>query len=295
MKTINKRNMLRLKRGWNKIDGVVYLIILFAIIFILWQAGALHAILGQTYSQLPFPFKKTFTSVNQLTGVSTTVTTIGVFDYMFANFGTMMYNAGITLSAMIPGYLLGALLGYGCALIATICRKWGGGVLVILTIFVSAPVVALAPAVNNMFGSEAPYAAKLVIVVITCMATVAVNAYKGLNTVKPYSGDLMEVYNAKSSESFIKLRLPGSLPNVFTALKINVATAMTSVFISEIYAYTSAIGLGKVFKTAFDTQNRSAAWAYIFLAVIIGLILYAVVAVIEKRVIRWHTSQRKVA
>lgn len=295
MKKLSEKNLLRIKRGWNKIDGVVYLLILFAIIFILWQTGVLHDVLGQTYSQLPFPFTKTFTSTNALTGVTTTTTSIGIVNYMFSNFGAMMYNAGITLSAMLPGYILGALLGYGCALLATVCKKWGSGVLVILTIFVSAPVVALAPAVNNMFGSAAPYAAKLVIVIITCMAAMAVNAYKGLNTVKPYSGDLMDIYNANSAENFLKLRLPASLPNVFTALKVNVATAMTSVFISEIYAYTTSIGLGKVFKTAFDTQNRTAAWAYIFLAVIIGLIIYAIVAIIEKRAIRWHASQRKVA
>ncbi len=286
---------MNVKRGWNKVDGVVYLILLFVIIFILWQTGALHAILGQTYSQLPFPFTRTFSTTNALTGVTKEITSIGVFNYIGANFGIMMYNAGITLAAMLPGYLLGALLGYGCALLATICRKWGSGALIILTIFVSAPVVALAPAINNMFGSDAPYAAKIVIVVITCMAGMAVNAYKGLNTVKPYSDDLMDVYSATSSESFLKLRLPASLPNVFTALKINVATAMTSVFISEIYAYTTSVGLGKVFKTAFDTQNRTAAWAYIFLAVIIGLVIYAIVALIEKRGIRWHTSQRKVA
>lgn len=293
MHSVKGKSLLRVKRGWRKIDGFVYLLILFGLILVLWQTGALHAILGQTYSQLPFPFTRTFTTTNALTGKTTTTISIGIFNYMFANFGTMMYNAGITLAAMVPGYILGALLGYGCALLATICRKWGSGVLVILTIFVSAPVVALAPAVNNMFGSDSPYAAKIVIVTITCMAAMAVNAYKGLNTVKPYSGDLMDIYNANSSTNFLKLRLPASLPNVFTALKVNVATAMTSVFISEIYAYTTSVGLGKVFKNAFDTQNRSAAWAYIFLAVIIGLIIYAIVVIIEKRVIRWHASQRK--
>ena len=295
MKKLSRKNLLRIKRGWSKIDGVIYLLVLFAVIFVLWQAGVLHTILGQSYSSLPFPFTRTFTTTNALTGITTTTTSIGIFNYMFANFGTMMYNAGVTLSALIPGFILGALLGYGCALLATICRKWGSGVLVILTIFVSAPVVALAPAINNMFGSDAPYAAKIVIVTITCMAAMAVNAYKGLNTVKPFSGDLMDIYNADSKTNFLKLRLPASLPNVFTALKVNVATAITSVFISEIYAYTTSIGLGKAFKEAFDNQIRSAAWAYIFLAVIIGLVIYGMVVIIEKRVLHWHASQRKPA
>lgn len=295
MKNSESKFLRRLKRRWVKIDGVVYLLLIFALVLCLWQAGALHVILGQTYSQLPFPFNKTFTTENALTHAVTTTSSIGIFNYAFSNFRTMMYNAGVTLAALLPGYAAGALLGYGCALLATLCRRWGGGVLVVLTILVSAPVVALAPAVNNMFGSEASYAAKIVIVIVTCAAGMAVNAYKGLNTVKPFSGDLMEICSATKAVSFLKLRLPASLPNVFTALKINVATAMTAVFISEIYAYTTSIGLGKVFKTAFDTQNRTAAWAYIFLAVIIGLVMYIVVALIEKRAIRWHASQRKVS
>lgn len=111
---------------------------------------------------------------------------------------------GVTLSALIPGYAAGALLGYGCALLATLCRRWGGGVLVVLTILVSAPVVALAPAVNNMFGSEAPYAAKIVIIIITCAAGIAcLKFYKdndilgNVNRVGKVLGETLEAMKEK--------------------------------------------------------------------------------------------------
>ena len=204
MKNSKSKLLRRLKRRWEKIDGIVYLLLIFALILCLWQTGVLHIILGQTYSQLPFPFNKTFTTENALTHAITTTSSIGIFNYAVSNFGTMMYNAGVTLSALIPGYAAGALLGYGCALLATLCRRWGGGVLVVLTILVSAPVVALAPAVNNMFGSEAPYAAKIVIIIITCAAGIAcLKFYKdndilgNVNRVGKVLGEALEAMKEK--------------------------------------------------------------------------------------------------
>lgn len=204
MKNSKSKQLRRLKRRWEKINGIVYLLLIFALILCLWQTGVLHIILGQTYSQLPFPFNKTFTTENALTHAITTTSSIGIFNYAVSNFGTMMYNAGVTLSALIPGYAAGALLGYGCALLATLCRRWGGGVLVVLTILVSAPVVALAPAVNNMFGSEAPYAAKIVIIIITCAAGIAcLKFYKdndilgNVNRVGKVLGETLEAMKEK--------------------------------------------------------------------------------------------------
>lgn len=204
MKNSKSKLLRRLKRRWEKINGIVYLLLIFALILCLWQTGVLHIILGQTYSQLPFPFNKTFTTENALTHAITTTSSIGIFNYAVSNFGTMMYNAGVTLSALIPGYAAGALLGYGCALLATLCRRWGGGVLVVLTILVSAPVVALAPAVNNMFGSEAPYAAKIVIIIITCAAGMAcLKFYKdndilgNVNRVGKVLGETLEAMKEK--------------------------------------------------------------------------------------------------
>lgn len=204
MKNSKSKQLRRLKRRWEKINGIVYLLLIFALILCLWQTGVLHIILGQTYSQLPFPFNKTFTTENALTHAITTTSSIGIFNYAVSNFGTMMYNAGVTLSALIPGYAAVALLGYGCALLATLCRRWGGGVLVVLTILVSAPVVALAPAVNNMFGSEAPYAAKIVIIIITCAAGMAcLKFYKdndilgNVNRVGKVLGETLEAMKEK--------------------------------------------------------------------------------------------------
>ena len=204
MKNSKSKQLRRLKRRWEKINGIVYLLLIFALILCLWQTGVLHIILGQTYSQLPFPFNKTFTTENALTHAITTTSSIGIFNYAVSNFGTMMYNAGVTLSALIPGYAAVALLGYGCALLATLCRRWGGGVLVVLTILVSAPVVALAPAVNNMFGSEAPYAAKIVIIIITCAAGIAcLKFYKdndilgNVNRVGKVLGETLEAMKEK--------------------------------------------------------------------------------------------------
>lgn len=286
------------RKLWNKYCSWVYMTALAAIVLIVWQCGGLHVILGQAQGSFPYPFEKIITTTNALTGSVRETTDAGVFNYFFANlftsegqYGSVLYNTGVTLSAMIPGFLLGGLLGYLFATVATVFSRWGGGSLTILTVLVSVPVVALAPVLVNLCGTNA-YLCKLLVVTICCMAGMAVNAYKGLNSIKPFSEDLMKMCDAPRRVTFFKLRVPNSLPNVFTACKINVATATSAVFISEFYARTTITGLGKVFKQLFDNQARTQAWAYIVAAVVVGLLLYMIVVILEKRAIGWHSSMR---
>lgn len=42
----------RFRYYWSKIDGAVYFLLLLVLVFVLWQTGALHAMLGQTWRSL---------------------------------------------------------------------------------------------------------------------------------------------------------------------------------------------------------------------------------------------------
>jgi NitT/TauT family transport system permease protein len=67
---------------------------------------------------------------------------------------------------------------------------------------------------------------KVGVVTVVCKATMAINAYRGLTDLKPFTLDLNGVLRRPpKSAKFFKLRLPNSLPSIFTALKINIANA----------------------------------------------------------------------
>jgi NitT/TauT family transport system permease protein len=63
---------------------------------------------------------------------------------------------------------------------------------------------------------------------------VVVGMVKGLRSPETMDLDLMHTYSATAAQTFWKLRLPASLPYLFTSLKIAVAIALVGAIIGEL-------------------------------------------------------------
>ena len=135
------------------------------LLFVLWQTQVLHKLLGTDTITLPLP------------------TRIG--EIISQNTSAISQHIEITLMVASGGLLLGSLLGYGIAVIATVFPKWGAGGLTIVSAFNAIPIVALAPVINNWtrdFSSEVSARstlAKILVVTIFCTASMSVNAFRG--------------------------------------------------------------------------------------------------------------------
>lgn len=290
---------------WNKFQGGCYLLGLVVLLLYFWQYGYLHLLFGMDPSttSFPYPFPRALNSFSKFTGsVKGSYNSVlgSLAQILFTSSTTVLndsiaYNATTTVAGMLLGFVLGGVLGYGVAVIGACFRRWGGGILTVCSILVAFPVVALGPIVNHWFPSNSyagSLAAKVIVVTILCMAGMAVNAYKGLTVLKPFAMDLMDICNASSLTSFVKLRLPNSLPNVFTALKVNSATALMGAFVCEFYSRSKTFGIGMMFNNYWDVA-RYQSWAYIIVAILLGLILYVIVSLVERRCIGWHPSMRR--
>lgn len=239
------------------------------LVIVVWQAGILHSLLGFKPFQLPVP--------EQI------VKTLSV------NFPKALTDTLITVSGALTGLVLGCAIGFIVAVIATIFPKWGYTGLAVISAFNAIPIVALSPIMNRWFTSG--FAQKVGVVSVVCMAAMAINAYRGLNDLKPFAKDLLESYAASEKVIFFKLRLPNCLPSVLTALKINVAAAIMAAMISEYFAAsTSGIGFG--IKDNLRKGMMAMGWSYIVMAALVGIILYLVILLIERKAIKWHASQR---
>ena len=83
------------------------------------------------------------------------------------------------------------------------------------------------------------------------------------------------------------------MPSVFTALKISVSAAMTATIISEFFSSQTS-GLGYMIKYTLKAGNqKQVGWAYIIAVSIFCLLLYGIIAFTEKRLLRWHVSQKQ--
>ncbi|GHU99062.1 hypothetical protein FACS1894211_03820 [Clostridia bacterium] len=246
----------------------VLLPVLFGVfLLLLWRFKALHALLGLNESQLPY------------------LENIWVFIKNGGD-GTarITVNVKSTLAVVFLGLIIGSLLGYFVAVIAALFPK-SKGVLTVLAAFNAIPVVALAPIMGRWFPQSAQVA-KVAIAAILCLVPMSVNAYRGLTELKPYSQDLLKSYAASKTQIFLKLKLPNSVPHIFTALKLCVVSAMIGAIIGEYYISGPMIGIGKVIRNDLKGGRLTSGWSHVLIATLIGALLYAAVLLFEKYTVR---------
>lgn len=240
------------------------------VLIALLQCGIVHRLLGIKILQLPLPFDIAKAFVN--------------------NFEKILSNAAVTIAPTVCGLILGALIGYGVALFVTAFPNAGYGSLFLMTMINSVPVVALAPLMNRWFSFA--FAAKLAVITVAVTGAMAVNAFRGLNDLPKNMLELMQANAAPKRSVFTKLRIPNSIPSVFTALKIGVSSAMLAAIIGE-YFSSQTSGLGYMIKYSLKVGNqKQVGWAYIAAVAIISIMLYGVISFAESRILRWHVSQR---
>ncbi len=252
-----------------KIMNIIWPALFGILIIASWELGFFHFLFDLKPFQLPVP--------------SEIVTTL------YHNFPKAIKDCGITISGAIIGLLIGSSIGFFIAVIATFFPKWGYGGMILVTAFNAIPIVALSPIMNLWFKSG--MGQKIGVVTVVCMASMAINAYSGMNNLKPFATDLMHSVASNNRMIFRMLRLPNCLPNVFTALKINISASIIAAIISEYFA-SSTSGLGFGIKDNLRKAEMAMGWSYIAIASIAGVILYLIILLVERDAIKWHASQR---
>jgi len=253
----------------SKIINLLWPLAFGTVLILAWQFGFLHKILDLKPFQLPIPSEIASTLAD--------------------NLPKALQDCGVTISGALVGLIIGSLMGFMIATIATFFPKWGYGGMIMVTALNAVPIVALSPIMNLWFSTGMQQ--KIGVVTVVCMAAMAINAYSGLNNLKPHSLDLMHSVAANKWTIFRKLRLPNSLPYIFTATKINIASSIIAAIISEYFA-SSTSGLGFGIKDNLRKAEMAMGWSYIVVASLAGVILYCIILLVERDALKWHASQK---
>lgn len=255
-----------IKRKIDSVTSVLYPLIFGIIIILMWQTGILHRLLNTDEYILPYPTR--------------------IFTIIGDGMSNIMPNVGASMLVIVTGLILGSVLGYLIAIGATVSPRFGKGGLTVVSAFNAIPIVAMAPVIMNWTKDVSPDAsvrstvAKIIVVTLMCMASMSINAHRGLTELKPFSLDLMKSYAANNRTVFFKLRLPNSIPYIFTALKVSVPSSVITALVSEYFAEYRA-GVGRQIRENILIAQYSTAWAYIAVACIIGIVLFALLLAIE--------------
>jgi NitT/TauT family transport system permease protein len=207
---------------------------------------------------------------------------------ILGEFGARTQGGNGQLLAVL-GFLIGGILGCvlavvfaGSALLARGCLPYVVGSQLV-------PLLAIAPMVVIGVGRMgAPdWLAKSLIAAYLTFFPVTIGMLRGLQSVPPDALALMRSYAATAGQVFWKLRLPSALPYLFTALKIAATASVVGAIVGELPS-GSPNGIGPVIVNAsqYYTARPQNLWAAVLVSCLLGLFFYAIVAGVERLVVR---------
>ncbi|MBI2253464.1 MAG: ABC transporter permease [Proteobacteria bacterium] len=200
---------------------------------------------------------------------------------------SLIYHAGVTASATLVGFGLGAVLGMilaaGIVHLRTLDRSLMPWIIASQTV----PILAIAPMIIVVLGNVGitGLVPKSIISMYLCFFPVTIGMVKGLRSPDPMQLDLMRSYNASVTQIFWKLRVPSSVPFLFASLKVAVAISLTGAIVGELPTGAAA-GIGARLLSGSYYGQTVQIWSALFAAALLGTALVYGIGGIERLVLR---------
>jgi putative hydroxymethylpyrimidine transport system permease protein len=193
-------------------------------------------------------------------------------------------HALVTLTEILLGLALGALLGCAMALTLT---AWRGGrrwLLPLLLISQAIPVFAIAPLLTLWLGFG--LASKVAMATIIIFFPVATAFHDGLRRTEPGLLDLATTMGATPAATLWRLRVPHALPALASGLRVAAGVAPIGAIVGE-WVGASA-GLGYLMLHANGRSQTDVMFAALFVLALMALALWFAVDRLLRRAIPWQ-------
>jgi NitT/TauT family transport system permease protein len=185
----------------------------------------------------------------------------------------------IASAGFVIGSLLGAALGYVLGMSVFIEKVLSPYILGLQI----APKVAFAPLFIMWLGYNAwP---KLVVTILVVFFPIMVNVLQSMKTVDRDLINLARAYSMSRMQIFWKIEVPASMPALMAGLRIGATLAVIGVTVGELVGGNT--GLGYLITFGEGQANTAMVFNAIVLLTLVGIVLYAVVAAIEARVLHY--------
>jgi len=177
--------------------------------------------------------------------------------------------------AIAGGVMLGVLIGASPLIYS--------GLYPLLIAFNAVPKVALVPILMIWVGVGATPA--VVTAFVISFFPIVVNVATGLATIEPEMIDVLYSLGATRFEILRKVGIPRAMPYLFASLKVAITLAFIGSVISETVGGNR--GIGFLMLSAGARNDAPTTFAGLFAIAIMGVLMYAICALVEKRMTRW--------
>jgi NitT/TauT family transport system permease protein len=206
---------------------------------------------------------------------------------LFNSFGPIWHHAGHTLYTTLWGFALAVVLGSAIGLVIGTSKTAYKAFYPLMIGFNSVPKVALVSVFVIWFGSGTWPA--VLTALVTSFFPVAVNVTTGLATLEPELEDVLRSLGARKIDVLRKVAVPRAMPYFFASLKVSITLAFVGSVIAETIASNRGIGVLMVEGTS--NFRIPLVFAGLVVVAVLGILMYALFAIIEERVTGWATRR----
>lgn len=202
---------------------------------------------------------------------------------LFQYFNAILFNAWFTLWVTLLGFAIAVVFGLFLGVVTGASALSYAALYPILIGFNAIPKVAIVPVLVIWFGIGAVPA--VLTAFLISFFPIVVNVATGIATLEPELKDVLRSLGARPLDILLKVGLPRAMPYFFASLKVAVTLAFVGSVISETIAGNR--GIGYLMLQASSSFRVPLVFAGLITVALMGVGMYAIFALIERRVTGW--------
>lgn len=197
-------------------------------------------------------------------------------------------NSIPTLEIILLGFGLAIVVGLPLAILIVWSTPLKLALYPLLVSSQTVPKVAIAPLLVLWLGYG--ILPKVLVTFLICFFPITIDAVVGLRSVPTETILLARSIGASGWKTFIKIKLPHALPNIFGGLKVAITLAVVGSIVAEFVGADR--GLGYLLMIASGNLDTTFLFADLVVLVVLGMGLYLAIEGLETVLIPWHVSKR---
>ena len=195
-----------------------------------------------------------------------------------------------TLYEFLMAFIITSVLGIVISIILVWSRHTKKLVMPLFIFINSLPIIAITPVILLWMG----YGVKtnMLIAFLVSFFPVVINTMTGLDAIEDDLLDLARYLHASKLQLLIKIRLPNSLPYIFSGLKICATMSIIGAIVGEYLA--SDRGLGYIIIVAQVAMDTPPIFASLIVISLMGAGLYVIITLLERLLMPWAYTKERV-
>ena len=196
---------------------------------------------------------------------------------------SLIYHSWITMQATLLGFGLGTALGFALAVGIVYSGVMDRTVMPWVIASQTIPILAIAPmiiVVLNSIGISG-LLPKAIISMYLSFFPIVVGMVKGLRSPDAMQLDQMKTWSASGTQEFWKLRLPSSMPYLFTSMKIGMAASLVGAIVGELPTGAVA-GLGARLLAGSYYGQTIQIWSALLMAAALAASMVGIIGLLQR-------------